>query len=75
MVAPQLNKSDGFLTPRGRSPACRAIPRGPSATGLVGWARLSGRYAWGQLCFPFALVTLCDSSSLRLWLPPLPSPW
>lgn len=74
MVAPRLNKSNGFLTPTGRSPTCRAIPRGPSGIELVGWARLSGWRAPGQLCFPFALVTLCDSVSLRLWLPLLLSP-
>lgn len=75
MVAPWLSKSNGFLTPRGRSPTCRAIPRGLSGTELVGWARLSGWHATGQLCFPFALVTLCDSVSLCLWLPLLLSPW
>ena len=75
MVAPHLNKSNGFLTLRGSKSHMQGYPTWPSDAELVGWVRLRGRCAQGQLSF-FSLVTLCDSSSLLLGLILLLlSPW
>lgn len=51
MVAPHLNKSNGFRTPRGRGPTCQGHPTWLSGAELVGWVGLRGWHAQGQRVF------------------------
>lgn len=63
MVAPHLNKSNGFPTPSARSHTCHGRSPGTQQCRAGRLAGTKGAHAQDQLYFPFALVTMSDSSS------------